>query len=93
MFSLPPILIPINRSPVSSNKTDPETGKKITRTRRLSWPKDKIADDWSLYHQFASTPANIRLGTTSFLAKAAVSLLLHGSINLREVSKDTCCLS
>uniref|UniRef100_A0A0X3PN91 Phosphorylase b kinase regulatory subunit n=1 Tax=Schistocephalus solidus TaxID=70667 RepID=A0A0X3PN91_SCHSO len=80
-------------SPSSGNNNDPEPGKKGTRTRRLSWPKNDIADDWSIYQKFASTPANIRLGTTSFLAKAAVSLLLHGSINLRDVSKETCCLS
>ncbi|BHF72293.1 hypothetical protein SprV_0401535700 [Sparganum proliferum] len=82
-----------NRLPTSSSSSGTETAKRNVRARRLSWPETDLSDDWPIYHKFASTPANIRLGTTSFLAKAAVALLLHGSINLREVSKETCCLS
>nr|VZI30350.1 unnamed protein product [Spirometra erinaceieuropaei] len=82
-----------NRLTTSSSSSGTETAKRNARARRLSWPDTDLSDDWSIYHKFASTPANIRLGTTSFLAKAAVALLLHGSINLREVSKETCCLS
>uniref|UniRef100_A0A5K3EN75 Phosphorylase b kinase regulatory subunit n=2 Tax=Mesocestoides corti TaxID=53468 RepID=A0A5K3EN75_MESCO len=64
------------------------------KSRRLSWPENvAVADDWDVYQQFASTPANIRLGTTSFLAKASISLLLHGTINLADVNKEACCIS
>ncbi|CDI98216.1 phosphorylase b kinase regulatory [Echinococcus multilocularis] len=53
--------------------------------RRLSWPENEVmTDNWEAYTRFASTPANIRLGTTSFLAKASIALLLHGTINLSD---------
>ncbi|KAM3176774.1 hypothetical protein ACTXT7_005842 [Hymenolepis weldensis] len=67
--------------------------KKSSR-RRLSWPENvAVTDNWEAYARFASTPANIRLGTTSFLAKASIALLLHGTINLSDVSKESCCVS
>ncbi|VDM17108.1 unnamed protein product, partial [Hydatigera taeniaeformis] len=62
--------------------------------RRPSWPENvAVAENWEAYARFASTPANIRLGTTSFLAKASIALLLHGTINLSDVNKEACCLS
>lgn len=62
--------------------------------RRPSWPENvAVTENWEAYARFASTPANIRLGTTSFLAKASIALLLHGTINLSDVNKEACCLS
>lgn len=69
-------------------------GSKCASRRRLSWPENvAVTDNWEAYARFASTPANIRLGTTSFLAKASIALLLHGTINLRDINKEACCIS
>ncbi|KAL3309711.1 hypothetical protein Ciccas_011739 [Cichlidogyrus casuarinus] len=60
--------------------------------RKLTWPEQDTSPpyDWPYYEKFASTQANIRLGTTSYLARAAIDRLLQGSLNLSRVKRDNC---
>ncbi|KAM7535495.1 hypothetical protein Aperf_G00000092020 [Anoplocephala perfoliata] len=75
-------------------KEDKLNVSKRASRRRLSWPENvAVMDNWEAYARFASTPANVRLGTTSFLAKASIALLLHGTINLNDINKEACCIS
>ncbi|CAH8450235.1 unnamed protein product [Schistosoma mattheei] len=61
--------------------------------RRLSWSEPDMLSSLELpiYLEFASTPANATMGTTSYIAKSVLDRLLKGHIDLTSVTKDACC--
>ncbi|GAA56348.1 phosphorylase kinase alpha/beta subunit [Clonorchis sinensis] len=78
----------------SADHHGPELMQRTARFgRRLSWPEPDMvpAHDMAMYSEFASTPANVHMGTTAYLAKAALDRLLQGHIDLTGISKDACC--
>ncbi|VDO52713.1 unnamed protein product [Schistosoma margrebowiei] len=61
--------------------------------RRLSWSEPDMLSSLELpiYLEFASTPANATMGTTSYIAKSVLDRLLKGHMDLTNVTKDACC--
>ncbi|CAH8471332.1 unnamed protein product [Schistosoma bovis] len=61
--------------------------------RRLSWSEPDMLSSFELpiYLEFASTPANATMGTTSYIAKSVLDRLLKGPMDLTSVTKDACC--
>ncbi|CAH8460630.1 unnamed protein product [Schistosoma rodhaini] len=61
--------------------------------RRMSWSGPDIlsSSELPIYLEFASTPANATMGTTSYIAKSVIDRLLKGHIDLTNVTKDACC--
>ncbi|CAL8071194.1 unnamed protein product [Calicophoron daubneyi] len=80
------------RSSASSTAVGCVLDRSARLVRRLSWPEPDVVppEEMDVYSEFTATPANVQMGTTSYLAKAALDRLIQGSIDLSGINKDAC---